>query len=33
MNAPVSRIDLAQAKREPGSEPGRLPVIDAEFHI
>lgn len=33
MNAPVSRIDLAQAELEPGSERGGLFVIDARFHI
>ena len=33
MNAPVSRIDLAQAELEPGSEPGSLFVNGARFHI
>ena len=33
MNAPVSRIDLAQAKLEPGSEPGRLVMNGARFHL
>ena len=27
MNAPVSRIDLAQAKLEPGSEPERTSAV------
>jgi hypothetical protein len=29
----VSRIDLAEAKLEPGSEPGRLFVNGVRFHI
>jgi hypothetical protein len=33
MNAPVIRIDLAQAMREPGSEPGRLFMNGARFHL
>ena len=33
MNTPVSRIDLAQTQREPDSNPGRLIVNGARFHI
>ena len=33
MNAPVSCIDLTQARLEPGSKPGRLFVNGARFHI
>ena len=33
MNAPVSRIDLTQAKPQAGSEAGRLFVNGARFHI